>query len=161
MITLLLVSAVILGTLSFFEPCTIATHTLFTVRAHRQRGTRSDHSLFTLWMTRSSLTAGLLVLATWITDPPAWGPYTPSVILAAIATIYLVSRLVYIPVPHLAFHRLLPGGARLPQAVQLGLTLPACTLPLFVIVAGVAATVDSVAFAAMAGLLFAGSLPFL
>ncbi len=155
MIALLLASAVILGTLAFFEPCTIATHTLFTVRAHGQGRASCRQSLFALWLTRSALVAGLLVLATWITEPPAWGPYTPSAILALMATVYFVSRFVYIPVPHLAFHRLLPGGARLPQAVQLGLTLPACTLPLFVIVAGVAVTVDSIAFAALAGLLFA------
>lgn len=70
-------------------------------------------------------------------------------------TVYIVSRFTYIPVPHLAFFRLLPGGRSLPFAVQLGLTLPACTIPLFVVVTGLAATVDSVGFAALAGLLFA------
>lgn len=37
------------------------------------------------------------------------------------------------------------------------MTLPACTIPLFAVVAGIAATLDSVTFAALAGLLF-GSL---
>ncbi|HEB96771.1 MAG TPA: hypothetical protein ENI96_10125 [Sedimenticola thiotaurini] len=71
------------------------------------------------------------------------------------ATLYLVSRYVYIPVPHLAFHRLLPGGSRLPQSLQLGLTLPACTLPLFVIIAALAVQLDSLSWAALAGWLFA------
>jgi len=69
--------------------------------------------------------------------------------------LYLVSRFTYIPVPHLEFFRLLPGGRSLPFAVQLGLTLPACTIPLFMIVAGLAVTVDSLGFAALSGLLFA------
>jgi cytochrome c-type biogenesis protein len=156
MTALLLATSVILGTLSFFEPCTIATHTLFTVRAHGQGRTGCCQSLLTVWVTRSALMVGLLALLVSATTPPAWGPYMPSAILAGMATIYLVSRFVYVPVPHLAFHRLLPHGDRLPQAIQLGLTLPACTLPLFVVVAGMAVTADSIAFAVFAGLLFAG-----
>jgi len=156
MIALLIATSILLGALSFFEPCTIATHTLFTVRAHGQEKNRCCQSLLTVWVTRTLLIAGLLAALAWATEPPAWGAYAPSSILAAMATIYLVSRFVYVPVPHLAFHRLLPGGARLPYAVQLGLTLPACTIPLFAVVAGIAITVDSTAFAVLAGLLFAG-----
>lgn len=156
MTALLLATSVILGALAFFEPCTIATHTLFTVRAHGQGRAGCCQSLLAVWITRSALVVGLLALVVGATEPPAWGPYAPSAILSAMATIYLVSRFVYIPVPHLAFHRLLPRGDRLPQAIQLGLTLPACTIPLFVIVAGMAATADSITFAVLAGLLFAG-----
>ena len=58
--------------------------------------------------------------------------------------------------PHLEFHKLIPDSARLPQAIQLGLTLPACTLPLFIIVLGITITLDSYALAVMGGLLFAG-----
>lgn len=156
MSALLLASAMLLGALAFFEPCTIATHTLFTARMHGGAQREVRMSLFTVWASRSALLSALLVALVSATEPPVWAPYAPSAILAAMATIYLVSRFVYIPVPHLAFHRLLPGGARLPQAVQLGLTLPACTIPLFVVVAGLAVTAHSIAFAALAGLLFAG-----
>ena len=156
MITLLLATSVLLGALAFFEPCAIATHTLFTVRAHGQGRTACCQSLLTIWLTRSVLVVGLLTALVWFTEPPIWGPYLPSVILSVMATVYLISRFTYIPVPHLAFHRLLPGGAGLPQAMQLGLTLPACTIPLFVVVAGLAVTANSIGFAALAGLLFAG-----
>lgn len=156
MTALLLATSVILGALAFFEPCTIATHTLFTVRAHGHDRAGCCQSLLAVWVARSALLVGLLILLVWATTPPAWASYAPSAILAAMATIYLVSRFVYVPVPHLAFHRLLPGGGRLPHAVRLGLTLPACTIPLFVVVAGVAVTLDSIPFAALAGLLFAG-----
>jgi cytochrome c-type biogenesis protein len=153
---LLLAATAGLGLLAFFEPCTIATHTLYTVRVHSQGRGACCRGLLSVWLARSALAAGLLALITALTTPPAWGPYAPSVILAAMATLYLVSRFAYIPVPHLAFHRLLPGSNRLPQGVQLGLTLPACTIPLFVVVAGMSMTVDSIAFAVLAGLLFAG-----
>ncbi len=156
MIDLLLATSVLLGALAFFEPCTIATHTLFTVRAHGQGRAGCCQSLLAVWVTRSVLVVGLLAGLVWVTEPPVWGPYAPSAILSAMATIYLVSRFIYLPVPHLALHRLLPRGGRWPQAVQLGLTLPACTIPLFVVVAGIAVTVDSVYYAALAGLLFAG-----
>ncbi|MFZ5540806.1 MAG: cytochrome c biogenesis CcdA family protein [Pseudomonadota bacterium] len=156
MTALMLATSVVLGALCYFEPCTIATHTLFTVRAHDQGPTGRWQSLLAVWITRSALMAGLLALLVEVTEPPAWGPYAPSAILSAMATIYLVSRFAYIPVPHLAFHRLIPRGDRLPQTVQLGLTLPACTLPLFVILAGMAVTADSVVLAVSAGLLFAG-----
>lgn len=153
---LLLAASALLGALAFFEPCTIATHTLFTVRAHGQGRTGCCRSLLAVWIARSILAVGLLTLLVWATELPAWGPYVPSLILFVMATLYLASRFTYIPVPHLAFHRLLPGGGRLPQAIQIGLTLPACTIPLFAVVAGLAVTVDSLRFAAAAGLLFAG-----
>ena len=56
MITLLLVSATLLGLLAFFEPCTIATHTLFSVRANKSADTKSCcQSLFMVWLSRSVL----------------------------------------------------------------------------------------------------------
>ena len=145
-----------LGALSFVEPCTIATHTLFSVRAHARPWPGCCRELLTLWLTRSLPVVGLLLLALAITAPPVWVAYVPSVILTIMATVYIVSRFQYIPVPHLAFHKLIPGGTRLPHAMQLGLTLPACTLPLFIIVLGITITLDSYALAIMGGLLFAG-----
>jgi cytochrome c-type biogenesis protein len=155
MTVLLLASAALLGLLAFFEPCTIATHTLFSVRTYQTERRACCQSLLAVWLTRSLLLVGLLMLAVWISEPPQWGTYLPGFILLVIAVVYIVSRFAYLPVPHLEFYRVLPGGKSLPFAVQLGLTLPACTLPLVVIVAGMAITVDSLAFAALAGLLFA------
>jgi len=152
---LLIASAVVLGILSFFEPCTIATHTLFSVRAHRHPWPQCCFDLLRLWLMRSLLVTGLLLLAVALTAPPRMGVYAGSAILAAMATVYIVSRFQYIPVPHLEFHRLIPGGRRLPQAVQLGFTLPACTLPLFLIVLGLVITLDSYWLALVSGLLFA------
>jgi len=157
MTTLLLASAALLGLLAFFEPCTIATHTLFSVRAHQQARRRCCQNLLTVWLSRVALLVVLFVVIVLATEPPVWGAWLPSIILSAIAVVYIVSRFMCIPIPHLAFFRVLPGGKSLPLAVQLGMTLPACTIPLFAVVTGIAATVDSVAFAALAGLLF-GSL---
>ena len=157
MTILLLTTAALLGLLAFFEPCTIATHTLFSVRAHQQTGRHCCQNLLTVWLSRVVLLVVLLIGIVLVMEPPVWGPYLPSIILSAIAVIYIVSRFMYIPIPHLEFFRLLPAGKSLPVAAQLGMTLPACTIPLFAVVAGIAATVDSVVFAALAGLLF-GSL---
>ena len=153
--SILFVSAALLGTLSFFEPCTIATHTLFSARVHARAWPECCRGLLLLWATRSLLAVVLLLLAVAVSAPPNWGDYLPSAILTTMATLYIVSRFLYIPVPHLEFHRLVPGYARLPQAAQLGLTLPACTLPLFVIVLGVTVTLDSYALAVTGGVLFA------
>ena len=164
MIAMLLLAATLLGLLAFFEPCTIATHTLFSVRASQSSTGKSGwQGLVAVWLSRTALLTGLFVLAVLLTEPPAWGPYAPGVILTVMAMLYMVSRFVYIPVPHLEFFRLLPGGSRLPFAAQLGLTLPACTLPLVIITAGIAITLDSPGFAALAGFLFASwfSLPMI
>ncbi|WP_457668836.1 cytochrome c biogenesis CcdA family protein [Thiolapillus sp.] len=155
MITALVVTAMMLGLLAFFEPCTIATHTLFSARVHRQSSLACCQNLAAVWLTRSGLLAGLLAAAVVIFPQPDWGPYLPSIILLVMAVLYVVSRYTYIPVPHLEFFRLLPGGQRLPFAVKLGLTLPACTLPLVMVVAGMAVSVDSVEFAVLAGVVFA------
>lgn len=155
MSALLLTTSAVLGGLSFFEPCTIATHTLFSVRAHQQSRVSCCQGLLAVWLARCVLLVALMVAAVLLAPVPSWGAYLPSVILAVMGTVYIVSRFTYIPVPHLEFFKLLPGGRSLPFAIQLGLTLPACTIPLFVVVAGLAVTVDSVGFAALAGLLFA------
>ncbi len=152
---LLILTAIILGTLAFFEPCTVATHTLFSARLKKQTRQTCCSQLTSYWLARVILTTALLSLAVTLTSPPQWGEYLPSIILAAMASIYLVSRFTYIPIPHLELYRLLPGGNKLPQAIQLGLTLPACTIPLFIVVTGIAMTLDSVLLAVIGGFLFA------
>ena len=156
MITMLLLTATLLGLLAFFEPCTIATHTLFSVRANKEADKKTCcQSLLAVWLSRSALLMSLFILAVFIVDVPEWGPYLPSIILSAMAVLYLVSRFIYIPVPHLEFFKLLPASKKLPFSIQLGLTLPACTLPLVIVTAGMAVTVGSILFAALAGFLFA------
>ncbi len=155
MITLLLALATLLGLLAFFEPCTIATNTLYAVRANRADRQTCCQGLLVVWLTRGLLLSGLFAGVTALTAPPNWGPWLPSIILSVMAVVYIVSRFVYLPIPHLEFHRLIPGGQRLPDGVRLGLTLPACTLPLVLVVLGFAMTVDSLAVAALAGWLFA------
>lgn len=155
MITTLILAAVLLGGLAFFEPCTIATHTLFAARSHTLSRARCCQGLFAVWLARSSLSVVLLVGATLLLPQPEWGPWLPGIILSVMALLYIVSRFAYLPVPHLEFFRLLPGGRSLPFAVQLGLTLPACTIPLFMVVTGLAVTLDSAPLAALAGVLFA------
>ena len=156
MISLLLFTAVLLGLLAFFEPCTIATHTLFSVRAHKLRHSEDCcQSLLAVWLSRTLLLSGLFVLAVILIEPPQWGPYAPSLILSLMAVVYVISRFTYLPIPHLSFYRLLPGGSRLPFSIQLGLTLPACTLPLVLVTAGFAVTVGEIHYALLAGILFA------
>jgi len=154
-VSIVLTAAAVLGALSFFEPCTIATHTLFSARSHARRESECCRELLALWGARSLLSVGLLFVPVALAAPFRFGAHFPSIALALIASVYLVSRLVYIPVPHLEFWKLLPGGAVYPQAVKLGLTLPACTLPLFLIVAALTAALGSWFTALGAGLLFA------
>ncbi len=151
---LLLITAALLGLLAFYEPCTMATHTLFSVRLHQQSGARLFTPVFLLWLIRSAFLSTLLALAVFLTTPFVWNGYFPSLILALIATVYIVSRFVYLPVPHLELYRLWPQADAIPEPVRLGLTLPACTLPLFLIVTGMSIQVGSVIFAILAGLLF-------
>jgi cytochrome c-type biogenesis protein len=156
MITLLLVTATLLGLLAFFEPCTIATHTLFSVRANQSMDKKTCcQNLLAVWLSRTVLLISLFTLAVFFIEPPKWGTYTPSIILSAMAVLYVVSRFTYIPIPHFEFFKLLPAGKRLPFSIQLGLTLPACTLPLVLVTAGMAVTVSSITFAVLAGFLFA------
>ncbi len=153
---LLLLTATLFGFLAFFEPCAIATHTLFSVRLNQQAGNKTCWpALFTVWLSRTVLLAGIFTVVVWLFDSPQWGLYTPSILLSVMAAIYLVSRFLYLPVPHLAFFKLIPAGKRLPYEIQLGLTLPACTLPLVIVIAVMAVTIQSVTLAIVAGLLFA------
>jgi len=155
MLTLLIITSITLGLLAFFEPCTIATHTLFSVKNNQSNSKNCCQSLLSVWLSRSILLITLFVLAVVFIPAPQWSDTTPSIILSVMAGIYLLSRFIYIPVPHLAFFKLLPAGNRLPYSIQLGLSLPACTLPLVVIVAGMSVTLGSITFAAIAGVLFA------
>jgi len=159
MITLLIATAVILGLLAFFEPCTIATHTLFSTRLYKEKEASQLNSciwnLFLLWLSRTLLLILIQVIAVIFIDSPEWDVFQPSIILSVMAVIYLISRFFYIPVPHLEFFKLLPNNKKYPFAIQLGLTLPACTIPLVVIVTGITVTLNSTLYAAIAGGLFA------
>ncbi len=156
MIALTLLSATLLGLLAFFEPCTIATHTLFSARANLSGDQKACcQSMVAVWLSRCLLLVILFVSAVTLTSQPVWGDTLPSIILSAFAIIYIVSRFIYIPIPHLEFFKLLPGSKRMPHSVRLGLTLPACTLPLIAIVIGMSITLDSIVYAALAGFLFA------
>jgi len=83
--------------------------------------------------------------------------------LSAMAIVYVVSRFIYIPIPHLAFYRLIPDSRNTSQALQLGLTLPACAIPLFLVTAGIVVVSGSIMVAVVAGVVFATffSLPMI
>jgi len=155
MITLLLLTSMALGLLAFFEPCTIATHTLYSVKLSQIEKKHCCQNLFTIWLSRSFLLIILLISAVFLTEPPQWSETLPSIILSVMAIIYLISRFIYIPVPHLEFYKLLPYTKDVSHAIKLGLTLPACTLPLIVVIGGMSVTLGSISFAVLSGILFA------
>jgi cytochrome c-type biogenesis protein len=152
---LLLLTAVMLGTLAFFEPCTIATHTLFAVRAHQKNPPSRVMDVFLIWAARSIFLVMLFVGATLLTEAPEIKTVTASIILMVMASVYLISRKVYIPVPHLEFFRLLPYSSRFPDSIRLGLTAPACTLPLLVILIVLVVSVNSSIMAVISAFIFA------
>lgn len=151
---LLLFMAITLGLLAFFEPCTIATHTLFSQRLHKKMINAPTLNLLLFWAIRSLLMISLLLFATILLPPVSWTRISPAIPLLVIGGVYLFSRFVYLPIPHLEFYRLVPGWKSLPNAVTLGLTLPACTIPLVIILIAAAVTFDNPSAAAVAGLLF-------
>jgi len=151
---LLLLLAIILGTLAFFEPCTIATHTLFSARAYKKKAIGKLSDIAWLWLSRSALLIILFTLSTLFFDSTAMSHKAASIGLVIMALLYLLSRKIYLPVPHLEFYRLLPFSSKFADSIRLGLTLPACTLPLMVIMLVLSASVHSVSFAILAALLF-------
>jgi len=152
---LLLFTAVTLGTLAFFEPCTIATHTLFAARSHQKNVTGRWVDITLMWGSRSLLLILLFSVVTLLTDTSEVNAMTASIVLTVMASVYLISRKIYIPVPHLEFFHLIPFSSRLPDSVRLGLTAPACTLPLLVILIVLVVSVNSLPLAVISALLFA------
>ena len=157
--TWLLVTAGALGLLAFFEPCTIATHVLFIQRQAQRTPRARSTGLALLWLVRGLFYSGVLTLLVAVTGQwPAAGflqrhPQRVALGLGLLALVYLASRFVYLPLPHLAVYRLLPWRVREP--LRLALTLPACTLPLFAIVAVLVADQGTVQAAWLAGVVFA------
>ena len=154
MSTVLLITAAVLGFLSFFEPCTIATHTLFAVRVNHDSARQRWIALAQLMLSRTLLLVMLLSTAAAI-GLAELSANTAILMLSVIGLIYLITRKIYLPVPHLEFFRLLPWQDGLSQGFKLGLTLPACTLPLVVIVSIVSALTQRPGVAVLAGLVFA------
>lgn len=154
MSTILLMTAAVLGFLSFFEPCTIATHTLFAVRA-------SHDSVKHRWLVLAQLTLSrTLLLVVMFSSAAVIGLAELSsnmamLMLGVIGLVYLITRKIYLPVPHLEFYRLIPRHDGLSQGFKLGLTLPACTLPLVLIVGILSALTQRPGVAVLAGLVFA------
>ena len=150
----LLITAALLGLLSFFEPCTIATHTLFAVRAHHAPLNLRALALAQLMLSRIGLLSLIFVMAAAI-GLAALSAQAAMLMLGVIGLVYLITRKVYLPVPHLEFFRLIPRHAGLSQGLKLGLTLPACTLPLVLIVGMLSALTQQPAVAVLAGCIFA------
>ena len=151
---ILLSTAAILGLLAFFEPCTIATHALFAVRTSRQPAVQRWRILAELMLTRILLLAILLGGAAAI----GWASLTVNIVigmLGGIGLVYLITRKIYLPVPYLACYRLFPGHMSWSQAYRLGLTLPACALPLVLIVGVLAASIQRLDMATAAAMAFA------
>ena len=152
---LLLASAAVLGLLGFFEPCTIATHTLFAVRTNRHAARWRELAVLAGARTIVFAAAFAAVAALGLREI---APLAGATILIAMGVVYLASIKVYLPVPHIQLYRLLPGGSALSEPLKLGLTLPACTLPLIVVVGMLAALSGEAWAGALAGLLFALAL---
>jgi len=152
--TVLLMTAAMLGFLSFFEPCTIATHTLFAVRVRRDSVSQRWQALVQLTLSRTLLLVAVFSAAAAI-GLAELSANAAMLILGGIGLVYLITRKVYLPVPHLEFYRLLPRHDGLPQGFKLGLTLPACTLPLVLIVGILSALTQRPGVAVLAGLVFA------
>ena len=154
MSNVLLMTAAVLGFLSFFEPCTIATHTLFAVRVNHA-------SVKQRWLALVQLTLSRVLLLVVIFSAAAviglaeLSASTAMLMLSVIGLVYLITRKIYLPVPHLEFYRLLPRHDGLSQGFKLGLTLPACTLPLVLIVGILSALTQRPGVAVLAGLVFA------
>lgn len=157
---LLVVTAAVLGALAFFEPCTIAAHTLFSVRAHTKNPASRILDVFLIWLVRSLLLILLFVLATQVTGVLEIDAVTASIVLTVMGSVYLISRKIYIPVPQLEFFRLIPFASRLPDAVRLGLTAPASALPLLVILMVLVVSVNSLTMTIISALLFATLFSF-
>ena len=154
MTTVLLASASVLGLLSFFEPCTIATHTLFAVRANLDTASNRRRALAQLVLSRALLLSLLFGCVAAI-GLEQLAQKTAMLMLGMFGLVYLITRKIYLPVPHLEFFRLLPKHDDLPQSYKLGLTLPACTLPLVAITGILSALTRQPGIAALAGLIFA------
>lgn len=150
----LLITAALLGLLSFFEPCTIATHTLFAVRAHHAPLNLRVLALTQLMLSRIGLLSLIFGVAAAI-GLAALPAQAAMLMLGGIGLVYLITRKVYLPVPHLEFFRLIPRHAGWSQGLKLGLTLPACTLPLVLIVGMLSALTQQPAVAVLAGGIFA------
>ena len=154
MTAVLLTSAAVLGLLSFFEPCTIATHTLFAARSSQAIRRQRLRDLVQLIFCRTFLLTLIFIVAAKI----GLAPLTPALaatLLFAVGMIYLATLKLYLPVPHLEFYRLIPGSNHGSQAFKLGFTLPACTLPLAAIVGVLAALNQELIPALLAGVMFA------
>jgi len=154
-ITLTILAAAVLGSLAFFEPCAIATHAVFSARTHKQPSSLRIKNLLVVLLSRSILMTGLLLLAVTSFPPIQQIAFLPSIALSAMAIIYVVSRFIYVPIPHLTFYRLLPRSRDIPHALQVGLTMPACAIPLFLVVAGIVVMSQSLTLAIIAGFVFA------
>lgn len=125
--------SILFGLLAFFEPCAIASNVLFTQYVQRISPRERAGQLAGLLAGRVTLLVALGVTVS--VAARTWGVVLQELFLpiayASFGVVYVASRFVYIPVPHIRFHGIIPGGEqRLDEGTKVGLTLPACTIPL-------------------------------
>ncbi|VAX23839.1 hypothetical protein MNBD_IGNAVI01-918, partial [hydrothermal vent metagenome] len=83
-----------------------------------------------------------------------WKTVSPEIIFVILAAVYFISRYSYIPIPHIDFSFFLPSKLKEQDSIKLGVTLPACTIPLFIVVIGISLTVHTFTFALIAAVVY-------
>lgn len=151
----------LLGLAAYFEPCTVATHSLFSESLKRSSPANRRRSLFLFLITRFSWISLLFISVVTLFAMPEPGQFFFPSVLAGLGALYLTTSFVYVPVPHLALYKIIPGNNKLAYHVKLGLTLPACTIPLFMLTLILVIYHDNITDAMLAAIFFTGffSLP--
>lgn len=123
--------AALLGLLAFLEPCTIATYSMNSARIYKLSNAKKTQNIFYLLFIKSLILAGIfLAITSLFSEVPLF--FIGSV-LVVFSIMYILGQKIYFHIPHIDIYRLLPNSKYFSQTLKLSLSIPACNIPIVIL----------------------------
>jgi len=146
--------AMILGLVSFLEPCSIATYTLNSARLHKGQTKEKLLGLSQMLIIKSLLLIAIFNLLVYILKETNIPSLVFIIALLVFASMFILSKFIYFYIPHLEFFRCLPKHQNLSQSLKLSLSIPACNIPMILLMSFLLINAHSYLVATLAAILF-------
>jgi cytochrome c-type biogenesis protein len=141
-----------LGLLAFLEPCTIATYSINSARIHKLDDKEQAKNIFQLLFFKSILLMIIFSAVTYLFSEVSTLFIGSVLILFSI--LFIVGQKVYFHIPHIDLYKLMPHSQKLSQTLKLSLSIPACNIPIIILLSLVLINAHSYPLAIISAIIY-------
>lgn len=143
-----------MGLLAFLEPCTIATYSINSVRLYHATTSEKTVAIVQLFILKFLFLLVLFSLLIYLFDAMTISNLFIIYTLLVFASMFFLGKFIYFHIPHFEFFRLLPNSEKFSQSLKLSLSIPACNIPIIILLSFLVINTHSYGIAAWSAALF-------